>query len=214
MKITAGMLPFELVCEVRDRVAAQLAIDRQAFNISEKYFQILTPALRMAAILTWGAQDRGSINRAITEGDIYLSSCYENCHHCCNMASRYDVETFDILLSYDLNVVAIEKSYLAGLLEADNKWCGLLENGLCSIHQFKPYTCLLTLPSPQGADRGGCLFRGDMNADMSVHKPAMVAAGRMRSLFREYLPELPEFAGSNINAAFSWAVHQTGKLQS
>jgi hypothetical protein len=208
MKITSGMLPYEIVVEVRDRVNAQVTLDRQGLDLLDKSTQYLTSVGWLSAILEYGAGDRKLINRAFAEGTMLKGECYKNCHQCCNMSSEYDVEAFDILLSYSLNLEAVKAVCLAGWMDGGKKWCGMLENGLCTIHDYKPYTCLLTLPSPQGAETGGCYFKGDRNAKTVVHQPAMIATGRMRMLFKKYLPELPEFAGRNMNQAFTWAVHQ------
>jgi len=202
------MLPFEVVVEVRDKVHSQVTLDRQGLDFLRKSPQGLAPVGWLRAILTYGAEDRRLINQALAEGNIAKGECYKNCHQCCKMSSEYEVEAFDILLSYSLNVEAVKAGYLAGWLDAGKEWCGMLENGSCTIHNYKPYTCLLTLPSPQGAEKGGCYFKGDRNAKTEVHKPTMIATGRMRMLFKEYLPELPEFAGRNMNQAFRWAVHQ------
>ena len=122
------------------------------------------------------------------------------------MGLEYEVEAFDVLLACWLNSAAVSAAYLAGKFDRDNLWCGMLEDGLCSIHHYKPYVCLATSPSPRGADKGGCYFKGEKNSRISVHKQTMVVTRRMRLLFREWLPELPEYAGRNMNQAFSWGV--------
>jgi len=207
------MLPFEVVQEVKDDVEAQVAIDRHELDSLRTCTRGLIRAGWLSTILQYGAEDRELINQAIAEGNISQSRCYENCHQCCSMNTTYDVETFDILLSYKFNPDAVRTAYRFGKLGTDREWCGLLEDGLCSIHRYKPYTCLLTLPSPKGAEKGGCYFRGEGNAQTLVHKITMVVTGRMRRLFKEYLPELPEFVGSNINQAFRWAVHMADEIQ-
>jgi hypothetical protein len=207
MKITSRMLPFEVVREVKDTIRAQVALDRQDLHYLFSSSQGSSHINRLSAILEYGAADRELINQAIAEGTILQGQCYKNCHYCCNMSTRYDVEAFDVLLSYNFNLEAVKAAYRAGQLLADKEWCGMLEDGLCTINYYKPYTCLLTSPSPKGAEKGGCCFKGDKNAKTSVHMPTMVVTGRMRMLFKDYLPQLPEFVGRNINQAFNWAVH-------
>jgi len=201
------MIPFEVYVEVNDNVKAQIALDRQKLDFLCKSTQGLAHVDWLPTILEYGAEDRKLINQAIAEGNIPQGECYKNCHHCCNMNTKYDVEAFDILLSYSFNLEAVKAACQAGQLDGDKKWCGMLEDGLCTIHHYKPYTCLLTLPSPKGAEKGGCYFKGDKNAKTLVHKPTMMVTRRMRMLFKEFLPELPEFVGRNMNQAFKWAVH-------
>jgi Fe-S-cluster containining protein len=212
MKITSGMLPFELVHEVTDEIRAQFAKDRLALDFLRRRPSGLVLEEILATILNYGEADRRLINEAIGEGAISQGACYEECHLCCSMKSRYEVETFDILLSYGLNSNAVITAYRTGRLDGDMEWCGLLEDGMCIIHPFKPYTCLVTSPSSRGAEKEGCCFAGDSDAPTAVHKQTLVAAGRMRKLFRKYLPELPEFAGSNINQAFQWAVRSLASI--
>ena len=207
MKITSRMLPSEVVRAVRDDVEARVALDRRELDLLGRN-EAVGPASLAGAILRYGAEDRELINQAIESGSISQGRCYDHCHHCCSMSMTYEVEVFDILLSYTLNTGTVQTAYRDGKLEEGREWCGLLEDGLCTIHRHKPYSCLLTLPSPKGAVRGGCSFRGDRNAQTMVHSLTMVVTGRMRMLFREFLPELPEFAGSTINQAFRWAVRQ------
>ena len=87
----------------------------------------------------------------------------------------------------------------------------MLEEGRCTIHHYKTYVCLLTSPSPKGAEKGGCYFKAEKNSKTSVHKQTMVVTRRMRMLFREWLPKLPEFAGRNMNRACKWAIEITDK---
>lgn len=208
MKITSGMLPFEVVQEVKDTVEAQIAIDRQKLACKYKRTRGAVHVDWLPAILKYGAEDREFINQAIAEGNILQGECYKECYHCCKMSIPYAVEVFDILLSYSFNVEAVKTVYLAGLLDGENEWCGLLKDGLCAIHQYKPYTCLCTSPSPHGAENEGCYFKGDKHAKTLIHKYTLIVTGRMRMLFREYLPELPEFIGKNMNQAFLWAMNQ------
>ena len=206
MKITAAMLPHEVVQEVKDEVGAQVALDTQALSCLAENGQHPADADRITTILEYGAKDRENINQAISDGDILFGKCYRNCYHCCNMSIQYDVEAFDILLCYLINSEAVKSAYQAGKLAAGRTWCGMLNKGLCTINRYKPYVCLLTAPSPRGAEKGGCYFKGDAHAEITVHRQTMIATRRMRMLFNMWLPELPEFAGENINQAFRWAV--------
>lgn len=207
MKITSRMLPAELVQAVRDDVEKRVAADRRELNKLDCNDETGAATL-LGAILRYATEDRELVNRALDDGSLVQSSCHEQCHHCCSMLINYEVETFDILLCYTLNQDTVQSAYRAGKLDEGRPWCGLLEGGLCTIHRYKPYSCLLTLPSPRGASRGGCYFRGDHHARIPVHKLTMKVTGRMRVLFREYFPGLPEFAGTTINQAFRWAVGQ------
>jgi len=206
MRITSRMLPPEVVREVRDQVKVQVTFDNQAMSSLTVNDQSLPYVDRIVTILKLGEEDRKEVNQAISESRILFGQCYRNCHHCCSMRRRYEVETFDILLSFWMNSEKVKLAYQTGKFSTDNHWCGMLEKGLCIINQYKPYICLLTSPSPRGAEKGGCRFRGDKNVKISVHKHTMVVAERMRLLFRKWLPELPEFAGKNMNQAFMWAI--------
>lgn len=206
MRITSRMLPPELVQEVKDEVRAQVALDTQALSLLTENGQGLSAAERIAAILNYGARDREIINQAISDGDMVYGPCYTNCHHCCKMSLTYEVETFDVLLSFWINSEAVKAACQAGKFDVHRRWCGMLDMGLCTINLFKPYACLLTSPSPRGAEQGGCYFKGDAKAKITVHKQTMIVTRRMRMLFRQWLPELPEFVGGNMNQAFRWAV--------
>lgn len=208
MKITSGMLPAEVVREVKDQVNAQIEADRECLVLLKNSFRYFPMIDRIAAILKFGISDRQKINCDILSGTLVQGQCYSNCHHCCSMDLEYEVEAFDVLLAYWLNRAAVVSAYLAGKLDRDERWCGFLETGLCAIHHYKPYVCLLTSPSPRGAEKGGCYFKGEKNSKTSVHKQTMIATGRMRQLFKEWLPDLPEFAGRNINQAFIWSVNR------
>ena len=207
MKITSRMLPSELVQAVRDDVEKRVAADRRELNKLDCSDESMSRRL-LGAILRYGIEDRELVNRALDNGSLVQSSCYDQCHDCCSMLISYEVETFDILLSYTLNHDRVLSACRAGKLDDVRPWCGLLEDGLCTIHRYKPYSCLLTLPSPKGASRGGCYFRGQPHVQIPVHELTMMVTGRMRTLFREYLPGLPAFAGHTINQAFRWAVGQ------
>jgi hypothetical protein len=206
MKITAAMLPPEVVREVKDEVKAQVVLDTQALCSLTENDQDPAGADRIATILEYGVKDRALINQAISEGDILHGKCYRKCYHCCSMSIQYEVEAFDILLCFWINRAAVQSAYQAGRMDAGRNWCGMLKKGLCTINLYKPYTCLLTSPSPRGAEQGGCYFRGDTNAKITVHKQTMIVTRRMRMLFKKWLPELPEFVGQNMNQAFAWAV--------
>lgn len=206
MKITAAMLPPEVVREVKDEVKAQVVLDTQELCSLAKNGQDPASVERLATILEYGAQDRALINQAISDGDILYGKCYRKCYHCCRMSIQYEVEAFDILLCLWINRAAVKSAYQAGRMDADRSWCGLLRKGLCTINRYKPYACLLTSPSPRGADQGGCYFRGDTKAKIAVHKQTMIVTRRMRMLFKKWVPELPEFVGQNMNQAFAWAL--------
>lgn len=206
MRITSRLLPPELVQEVKDSARAQVAADSKVLCALADASRNQAEADLLAVIFDYGVADREAINRAISEGRVIFGECYEKCHHCCSMSRQYEVETFDILLACWINSEPVHQAYQQGKFDPSNDWCGLLDKGLCLIHPYKPYTCLLTTPSPKGAERGGCYFRGDRNAKMSVHQQTMAVTERMRLLFKRWLPELPEFVGRNINQAFRWAV--------
>ena len=209
MKITPRMLPPEVVQEVKDRVNEQIESDRKNLLLFKCSFRYLSRVERITTILKLGLTDREKINQDISFGRIFQGQCYRNCYRCCSMDLEYDVEAFDVLLAYFLNKAAVSRAYLAGRLSRENLWCGMLEDGLCTIHHNKPYVCLLTSPSPRGAEKGGCYFKGEKNSKIAVHKQTMVVTRRMRLLFKEWLPELPEFTGRNMNQAFSWALEIT-----
>ncbi|MBT8353972.1 MAG: hypothetical protein KJO60_05585 [Desulfofustis sp.] len=213
MKITSRMLPFEVVQEVKDQVNVQIESDRKDLMLFKGSFRYLSLVERITAILKFGLSDREKIRHDIYSGKIFQGQCYSSCHQCCSMSLEYEVEAFDALLSCWLNRASVSTAYLAGRFASSNVWCGMLEDGLCTIHHYKPYVCLLTSPSPRGAEKGGCYFTGERNAKTSVHKQTMVVTRRMRLLFREWLPELPEFAGRNINQAFVWAVKRMKQLR-
>lgn len=213
MKITSRMLPAEVVREVKDQVNVQVKADRRLLAFLKSSFRYFSMVDRIAAIMKLGIPDREKINCDLLSGTLVQGQCYSNCHQCCSMDLEYEVEAFDVLLANWLNRGAVNSAYLAGNLDRDKRWCGFLEAGLCVIHHYKPYVCLLTSPSPRGAEKGGCYFKGEKNAKTSVHKQTMLATGRMRQLCKEWLPELPEFAGRNVNEAFIWSVN-TMKLNS
>lgn len=213
MKITSRMLPPEVVQEVKDRVNALIESDRKDLRLITSSFNYLSLVERITTILEFGGADREKISRDVYSGKIIQGQCYRNCHQCCRMNLDYEVEAFDALLSYWLNRTAVSAAYLAGRFARDNRWCGMLEEGRCTIHHCKPYVCLLTSPSPKGAERGGCYFKGERNAKTSVHTQTMVATRRMRLMFRKWLPELPDFAGTNMNQAFVWAVKKMNPIE-
>ena len=206
MRITAAMLPPVVVREVKDEVRAQVAQDTHALSSLPENGPAQTEVDRVTTILEYGAEDRFLINQAISDGKILYGKCYKNCYHCCSMSIQYEVEAFDILLCFWFNRAAVKSAYRTGKLAAGRSWCGMLQKGLCTINLYKPYVCLLTSPSYRGAERGGCYFKGDTNAKMTVHRQTMIVTRRMRLLFKEWLPELPEFVGRNMNQAFRWAV--------
>lgn len=212
MRITSRMLPPELVQEVKDFARTQVALDSKALCSLPDNGRNPSEAERLAIILEYGAGDRKAINRAIGKGRIIYGHCYENCHHCCSMSRHYQVEPFDILLTCWMNSEPVHRAHRAGKFGSSKRWCGMLDEGLCVIHNYKPYTCLLTTPSPQGAPQGGCYFRGDEHAKMSVHKQTMVVTERMRLLFKRWLPEMPEFVGTNMNQAFRWVMQTRSRL--
>ena len=208
MKIPPRMLPPEVVREVKDQINLQLAADRRKLMLVRNSFHYFSMVDRIATIVKIGVADRKRINQELFSGAIVQGPCYRDCHHCCSMDLEYEVEPFDVLLSYWLNQRTVGSAYRAGKFANDNMWCGLLEGGLCAIHHYKPYVCLLTSPSPRGAEKGGCRFKGEKNAKTSVHKQTMVVTGRMRELFKEWLPELPGYVGRNMNQAFIWALQK------
>lgn len=213
MKITSRMLPPEVVQEVKDRVHAQIESDRKNLMLYKRSFHYYSLTERITTILKIGAADREKIRHDVNSGTIVHGQCYRDCHQCCRMSLEYEVEAFDALLSCWLNRAKVSAAYLTGRFAGRNGWCGMLENGLCAIHHYKPYVCLLTSPSPQGAEKGGCYFSGERKAKMSVHTQTMVATRRMRLLFGKWLPELPECAGTNMNQAFIWAVREMKPLE-
>ena len=212
MKITSRMLPPEVVQEVKDRVNVQIESDRKDLMLFKRSFHCLSLVERITVILKFGIADRETISDDVYSGKISQGQCYLDCHQCCSMNLEYEVEAFDALLSNWLNRTAVHNAYLRGRFERNNRWCGMLEDGRCTIHHYKPYVCLLTSPSPRGADKGGCYFKGERNAKTSVHKQTMMATRRMRLLFKDWLPELPEFVGTNMNLAFVWALEKMRQI--
>ena len=182
MIIFPRMIPPEVVQEVKDQVNAQIESDRKNLMSLECNFQYLSKVERITAILEFGVEDRDKIGQEIFSGRIIQGQCYSNCYHCCSMGLEYEVETFDALLSCWLNRAAISTAYLAGRFSRDNSWCGMLKDGLCTIHHYKPYVCLLTSPSPRGAEKGGCYFKGERNSKTSVHKQTMAATRGMPAI--------------------------------
>ncbi len=206
MKITPSMLPPEVVREVNDEVDAQIESDRKNLNLLKNSFHYFSMFDRITTILKCGVADREKINQDILSGKIAQGQCYSRCYHCCSMSLTYEVEAFDVLLSCWLNRSAVVSAYLSGKFDSDKEWCGMLNDGLCNIHHYKPYVCLLTLPSPMGAEKGGCYFKGEKNSKTAVHKQTMIVTGKMRLLFKEWLPDIPAFVGTNINQGFKWSL--------